>query len=52
MAELCRSMLTGALLCCFGTDLKVVVKLKTQGKKYEHYGIKVEFIGQIGVCAP
>lgn len=26
---------------------QVVVKLKTQGKKYEHYGIKVEFIGQI-----
>lgn len=26
---------------------QVTIKLKSAGKKYEHYGIKVEFIGQI-----
>ena len=28
------------------------VKLKTPNKKFEHLGIKVEFIGQVGACAP
>jgi len=30
---------------------QVEVKLKQAGKKLEHYGIKVEFIGQIGASA-
>lgn len=28
--------------------LKIQINLKTPGKKLEHHGIKVEFIGQIG----
>lgn len=27
---------------------KVVIKLKQEGKKLEHQGIKIEFLGQIG----
>ncbi len=27
---------------------KVNVTLKTPGKRLEHYGIKIEFVGQIG----
>ena len=29
---------------------KVNVKLKVPGKKLEHHGIKIEFVGQIGIC--
>ena len=28
---------------------KVNVKLKVPGKKLEHHGIKIEFVGQIGM---
>ena len=27
---------------------KVIIKLKQEGKKLEHQGIKIEFLGQIG----
>ena len=32
----------------FSSLEKVNVKLKVPGKKLEHHGIKIEFVGQIG----
>ena len=32
----------------FSSIEKVNVKLKVPGKKLEHHGIKIEFVGQIG----
>lgn len=33
----------------FSSIEKVNVKLKVPGKKLEHHGIKIEFVGQIGM---
>lgn len=37
------------MILLFSSFEKVNVKLKVPGKKLEHHGIKIEFVGQIGM---
>ena len=37
------------MILLFSFIEKVNVKLKVPGKKLEHHGIKIEFVGQIGM---
>ena len=47
----CRILLVTIIyfvMLLFSSIEKVNVKLKVPGKKLEHHGIKIEFVGQIG----